>query len=105
MHRLRSTALPALAFAVCAGLTIPSTPALASTAPAASRTSAVATLATPSVQLAAKPKSRVAGPKKVTVHEFEQGKVTVSWTRVRGITRYQMHAYKTDPKSKFIYPF
>jgi hypothetical protein len=99
MSRIHSTALPALAFVVSAGLVGLAAPAQASSPAPAAPTAAVAQ---PAVA-AAKP--RVAAPKVVKIHEFERGKVTVSWTRVRGVTRYQMHAYKTDPKSRFIYPF
>lgn len=107
MSRIRSTALPALVFGVSVGLLGVGSPAMASTATApAARPVASATVAHPAVQLAAKPKPRVAPPKKVSFHEFEWGKVTVKWSRVRGISRYELHAYKIDPKLKgSFYPF
>lgn len=105
MHRIRTTALPLLALGVCTGLVMPSTPATAVTRPAAvASASAVAPIARLAVTSAAS-KPRIAPPAHVTVHEFEQGKVTTSWSRVRGVRLYQVHVYKIDPKSKFIYPF
>lgn len=103
---LRRTALPVLALGVCAGLVMPSTSAQAVTRPAAvASASAAAPVARVAAVSPAKPRPRIAPPKKVTLHEFDEGKVTVSWSKIRGVKWYQLHAYKTDPKSKFSYPF
>lgn len=109
MHsRIRSTALPVLALGVSAGLMLPSTPALAVSRPAAAVASASAVApSSAAMSAASKPKAkpRVAPPKKIVFHEFEWGKVTTRWTKVKGVKWYQFRAYKLDPKSKFIYPF
>lgn len=106
MSRLRSTALPALVFGVSVGLLGVGSPAMASTATAPAARPVSSAAVTQAVQLAAKPRPRVAPPKKIVFHEFEQGKVTISWSHVRGIVRYRVHAYKIDPKWKGSpYPF
>lgn len=97
--------MPVLAFGVCAGLVTPSTPALAVTRPAAVASAGAVAPVADSAATSAASRPRIAPPKKVVFHEFEEGKFTTSWSRVRGVVRYRVHAYKIDPKSKFVYPF
>lgn len=104
MHsRIRRTALPALAFAVATGMVGMAAPAVAGTHATTSTVASTSTGSAASAAAAARPK--VKAPAKITVHEFGNGKVTVSWSRVKGVKRYEVHAYKIDPKVPGPYPF
>lgn len=90
MSRLRSTALPALAFAVSAGLLMPTAPALADTPSAASTAASTAAMAAPQ---AAKPKAKPY-PKPRNVVYGDDGSLHLAWDHIRGVGCYMIQISK-----------